>query len=217
MPQFIDLTGQRFGRLIVIKQTDKNQWKNICWLCRCDCGKEKIIRGGHLKSGNTKSCGCLAKEQLIKRFTKHGHSIKTQVSKIYTVWQSMIQRCVNSNDTAYYNYGERGITVCKRWRNSFENFLKDMGKPPEGYQIDKIDNNGNYCKENCRWSTPKENSRNRRDNHLITHDGKTQCVAEWAEEYDINYNTLYGRIFIRNWPIKKALITPVRKSKKRKN
>lgn len=125
----------------------------------------------------------------------------------------MIQRCTNHKNKYYPNYGGRGITVCQEWRDSFENFLKDMGECPSKHQIDRIDNNGGYRKENCRWVTPKTNSRNRRDNRLETHNGKTQCLAAWAEEIGINIKTLGSRL--RNgWSIENALKISVAKKEK---
>ncbi|KKK59795.1 hypothetical protein LCGC14_3030790 [marine sediment metagenome] len=201
----IDLTSKKFGRLTVIKRVDKNKSRNYRWLCKCDCGKEKIILGYNLKNGHTKSCGCLLKEG---NNTTHSHS-KT---KTYHSWHNMIRRCTNFNDLSYHNYGGRGITVCKRWRNSFENFLEDMGEPPtDSHSIDRINNNGNYCRENCQWTTRKEQNRNKRDSHLETYNGKTQCLSAWAEETGIAYWTLCARINKLGWSIEKALTTPVRK------
>ena len=209
-----DLTGQKFGRLVVLRFVGKDKWGQSRWSCVCNCGVEKIVRGNSLKSGATKSCGCLQKEKLIKRLTKHGHSTRTTMSKTYSAWHSIIQRCTNANNMGYQDYGGRGITVCKRWMK-FENFLEDMGEPPSAkHSIDRIDNDGNYCKSNCRWATSKQNSRNTRRNRLITYDNKTQCIADWADEFNINYNTLYARIFTYNWTIEKALTTPVRKGRK---
>ena len=131
MSRFIDLTGERFGRLVVLKRVANNKHEQSMWACKCDCGKEKIILGYHLKSGDTKSCGCLAREQLIQRSTKHGHHKNGKSSKIYAVWAEMIQRCTNPNHKAYHNYGGRGIKVCSRWKK-FENFLKDMGISENG-------------------------------------------------------------------------------------
>ncbi len=209
-----DLIGQKFGRLIVIKKAGSSRDKHILWLCRCDCGKDKIIQGNHLKSGATKSCGCLNREKTSIANTKHGHTKNGKQSKTHIVWQHIIQRCTNPRDKGYSNYGGRGITVCKRWRK-FENFLEDMGEVPEGYQIDRINNDGNYCKSNCRWATRKEQNRNTRRNHYITHDGKTQCLSAWAEEFNINYNTLYSRIFRSGWSIEKALTTPIQNKGKK--
>jgi len=212
MSKFIDLTGKRFGRLVIIQRVDNNKWRNIRWLCLCDCGNKKIVRIDHLKSGATKSCGCLRIEATKNRNVKnakHGHTRGGKPSLTYASWKSINERCANPNNRYYDCYGGRGIKVCERWMK-FENFLEDMGEVPERYQIDRIDNNENYCKENCRWATPKQNSRNKRNNRLITHKGKTRCLAEWAEEFSINYRTLQWRLY-HDWSIAKALTTPVKK------
>ena len=203
----IVLTGQKFGRLTVVEYAGINKWRNYKWLCLCECGKKKVIRSGSLRNGDTQSCGCLQKEitSIIK--TKHGHKKKGKTSKIYVVWEAMIRRCTNPNYHEYHYHGGRGISVCERWRK-FENFLEDMGKVPKGLQIDRIDNNGNYCKSNCRWVTPKEQQRNKRNNHLITYDGKTQCLAAWAEEFNICQVLLCGRIRL-GWSTEKALTAPI--------
>jgi len=207
-----NLIGQKFERLIVLKRMDNDKWGKSCWLCECDCGKEKIVIGSDLKSGNTKSCGCLAKEKLIKRLTKHGHSTTTKVSKTYISWADMIQRCTNPNHKDYHNYGGRGIKVSKRWVK-FENFLEDMGEPPtDKHTLDRISNDGNYCKSNCRWATRKEQSRNTRRNRLITYKGKTQCLIEWAEELGINYSTLKWRL-CNGWSIERAFETSTKNIK----
>ncbi|MEK0337174.1 MAG: hypothetical protein QQN41_07060, partial [Nitrosopumilus sp.] len=119
---------------------ERNNQRQSRWLCKCDCGKEIIILGYNLKNGTTKSCGCLRKEKSIQRFIKHGHFKNGQMTKIYKSWSCMIQRCTNHNNKSYHNYGGRGIMVCKRWMK-FKNFLEDMGEPPKGYQIDRINNN----------------------------------------------------------------------------
>lgn len=218
MPKFVDLTGQKFGKLKVLGQAGKDKWGNFRWLCRCECGQEKIICGTDLKSGKTKSCGCLRKEVTIKRSTKNGHNIKIETSRIYDSWRNMIQRCTNPNRNDYKNYGGRGITVCERWsgENGFIHFLEDMGERPKGCSIDRINNNKGYCKENCRWVTPTQQARNTQKNLLQTYRGKTQCLAEWAEECDIPYRTLQARLCQYGWSIEKALTTPVGKYKKRK-
>lgn len=211
MARFIDLIGQKFGILTVLKRTDGNQRGYCRWLCKCICGKEKIISSGDLKSGNTKSCGCLRKKQTCERFTTHGHLKNGLVSKTYHSWLSMIQRCTNPHKKDYKYYGGRGIIVCKRWMK-FENFLVDMDEPPtKSHSIDRIDNDGNYCKSNCRWATRTEQQRNTRRSHMISYGGKTQCISAWAEELNIHYSTLCSRIFILRWSIEKALKTPIRK------
>lgn len=205
----INLIGQKFGRLTVIKRTNNAKDGHARWLCKCNCGKTTIAISNDLKKGTTKSCGCLQKEISIKINTKHGHIKNKKWSTTYQSWHSMKQRCYNSSTNGYHNYGGRGITVCERWLK-FENFLEDMGETPEGYQIDRIDNNKGYYKENCRWVTPQEQARNRHNNHLETYNEKTQCLVLWAEEYNIPCDTLLSRLNRLNWSIKKALTTPVR-------
>jgi len=188
MGKFIDLTGQQFGRLTVIKRVENGNHGKVRWLCQCDCGKNSIVISGGLRNKNTQSCGCLNKEIL----TKHGHA-SYHKSKTYKTWNDMIQRCINPNCKAYKDYGGRGIQVCKRWLK-FENFLQDMGEKPEGLTLDRIDNDGDYRPENCRWATRKEQNRNSRHNRLITINGNTKCLSEWCNFYNINYHKIYMRL-----------------------
>ncbi|KKL97903.1 hypothetical protein LCGC14_1829790 [marine sediment metagenome] len=205
-----NLIGQKFGRLTVLKRMDNDKHRNSMWLCRCDCGKEKIICGYDLKRGHTQGCGCLRKEIAGITHTTHGH-YKT---KTYKSWEQMIQRCTNPKVHNYHNYGGRGITICSRWMK-FENFLEDMGeRPGKNHSIDRINNNGNYCKSNCRWATIKQQNRNRRDNLYFTYKNKTQLLIEWSEETGILYTILYYRIFRSGWTIEKALTTPIKKRRK---
>lgn len=211
-----NLIGQKFGNLVVIERVGKNKQGNYKWSCKCNCGKETIAFGNNLKSGHTRSCGCFNKEMVTLRNIKnikHGHARKSKESKIYIAWQQIIQRCINPNHKRYKDYGARGITVCKQWMK-FENFLKDMGEAPIGYQIDRINNNKGYYKENCHWTNSKTNNRNKRNNHLETYNGKTQCISVWANEFNIHESTLLNRLN-RGWSIKKALITPVRKKREK--
>lgn len=157
MGNFIDLRAQRFGRLVVVEQADNNNRGQVTWKCKCDCGNIKIICSASLVRGSTNSCGCLQKEDVKKRSTKHG----MRKTLTYKIWAGMLQRCNNWNDPSYKDYGGRGITVCERWLK-FENFFADMGEKPHGLTIDRIDNDLGYYKENCKWATQAEQVRNQR-------------------------------------------------------
>ena len=206
----VDLIGQKFGRLVVLQCSDIRKSGHICWLCQCSCGERTIVTSSHLKNGITKSCGCLRVEKTKWRSAKHGHGGRGKQSATYISWSNMLRRCLNDNCLAYHNYGGRGIAVCEQWK-SFPNFLRDMNEAPKGCQIDRIDNNKGYYKENCRWVAPKVNSRNRRNNHLLTYNGKTQCIVDWANECNIKRSTLWARLCLYGWSPEKALTTSVEK------
>jgi len=170
MGVFIDLTGKRFGRLIVIRRIENDKNCNSRWLCKCGCGKVRKINGNNLRSRTTKSCGCLQKEKLksVHRLNiKHGHAKRGKESKTYISWGDMVQRCTNKNHKHYRHYGGRGIAICNRWNpkkgGSFKNFLRDMGERQKGKTIDRINNNKGYSPKNCKWSTMKEQNRNKRN------------------------------------------------------
>lgn len=187
-----DIVGQQFGYLTVLDYSGRHGARPM-YRCRCICGSERNYGRSNLRSGGTKSCGCKSIElQLVKRI-RHGMNN----TKTYAVWEAMIQRCTNPRWKAFKNYGGRGITVCERWR-AFENFFADMGEAPSGLQLDRIDNNLGYFKDNCRWATPLVNSRNRRPNVLITWKGETHCVSEWAEITGILDETIRYR-FHKGW------------------
>lgn len=210
-PLFKDMTGQVFGRLTVIERAEDRQDKRrrrVCWLCKCQCGKEHIAKGEDLRSGRTTSCGCFHREmvgELGKRLGPARGTHKMSYSSECSCWKHMIQRCTNPKNERWDRYGARGIRVCERW-TKFENFLEDMGRQPfRGATIERKDNNGNYEPDNCKWATRAEQSRNKRDTVMITHDGKTMCLADWAIELGLNYNTLHNRIRVAGWPIERAL------------
>jgi len=179
---FIDLTGNSYGRLVVIKRDDSTK-KYTKWFCLCNCGNTKSIRGDALKSGVTKSCGCL-------NVTSHQTHKMTKTTE-YIAWHSMKSRCYNESYKGFDHYGKRGITVCSRWLNSFENFYADMGeKPTPKHSLDRINNDGGYSPENCKWSTYSEQNRNRRTSVLVDIDGVTKPLKEWCEIHKCNYENV---------------------------
>jgi hypothetical protein len=194
----IGLAGQRFGLLNVISQS-KHIGRRIAWLCRCDCGTELIVAANNLSSGHTRSCGCVRKG-VNKR---HGMSETAE----YRSWCKMKARCYDRNDKRYQNYGGRGIAVCSRWRNSFENFFEDMGPRPEGYSLERIDNDGIYEPSNCIWVPIENQSRNRSTVRWIEFKGKRMSIADWSREMDIGFATLRFRLD-HGWPVHLALTTP---------
>jgi hypothetical protein len=207
-----DLTGRRFHRLLVIGYSGKNRQSESMWRCRCDCGRYHIVRGTDMKTGHCKSCGCLAHEFSVSRgkdSATHGmHSTPT-----HRTWTAMKSRCSNPRDSNYPNYGGRGIGYCKEWE-TFVAFLRDMGERPKGMSLDRVDNNKGYAKDNCRWATPVEQTRNRRNTRMITFRGETMCLTAWAERYDMRISTLFTRLF-HGWTIERALTQP--RQKRRKN
>ncbi|MCK4554919.1 hypothetical protein KAU19_08280 [Candidatus Parcubacteria bacterium] len=189
--------GDKYGKLIAINFSHKKK-RIKYWLFKCDCGNKKVICVSSVKRGDVQSCGCLWKEKMIKH--------RMSRTKTYKSWGSMKQRCLNKNAPNYKNWGGRGITICEEWLsdNGFQNFYKDMGNAPQGLSLDRIDNNLGYCKENCRWATREKQQNNTRCNRLLTLQGRTQTIPQWARELNINYNTLYNRIY-KGWSVERAL------------
>lgn len=195
MGKFIDLTGNKYGRLIVIKRDGYDKYGKIKWLCKCECGRETSVLGNRLKIGNTTSCGCKA----IEASTKHGMA----GTNIYTIWIDIMRRCYNPKVRQYKNYGARGIKVCDQWHN-FENFYRDMGDRPENKSIDRINSDGDYCKENCRWVDNMTQQSNKRNNTYVEYNGERHTLAQWGRILGIDPKLIRSRIFRSKWPIEKA-------------
>lgn len=198
-----ELVGQHYNRLVVVARADNAKAGQRRWVCKCTCGNAVTVLGTQLKNGHTKSCGCLSRD----RVTKHGMHKSTE----YNIWGQMKQRCLNPRDDTYQRYGARGITVCARWRDSFENFLADMGPRPKGMTLDRIDNNGPYTPENCRWADNTTQYRNRRQTVWIEFNGERLCRKDWAKRYSIDEATLAQRLS-RGWSVERALTEPRKNS-----
>lgn len=197
------ILNRRYGRLIVIKELGRIDGAQRV-LCLCKCGTKKILLRTNLGK-HANSCGCLKKEL----HTKHGLCDSPE----HRAWNGMKARCYNNKSISYHNYGGRGIKVCKRWLNSFINFYRDMGKRPSAnHSLERKDNNGNYEPSNCYWATKVEQDNNKRSNHLVTFNGKTQTIAQWSREVNIPYKILSGRFnSVNTWEPKEALTVPVRR------
>lgn len=204
MPKFKDLTGQKFGRLTALYRLH-NTKERTKWLCICDCGNLKEATAHDLTTKNTRSCGCLHKESLTQ-LNKYKITHDKSDTRLYSIWGKMKNRCYNYNSHNYSNYGKRGIAVCDEWKDDFMAFYKwavDNGYR-DNLTIDRIDVNGNYSPDNCRWATDKQQARNRRSNRCITINGITRCLSEWCEIYNLNYQTIVYRLN-HNWAVERAL------------
>lgn len=201
-----DLTGLRFGRLTVTEMAGRRN-RQVLWKCKCDCGKDVTVIGGNLRNNSTQSCGCLNKQNAAMRKRTHGGTD----TRLYRIWHNMKNRCQNRRTKDYEDYGGRGIEVCPEWRESFEAF-RDWAVA-NGYQdhltIERNDTDGGYCPDNCRWVTNKEQQSNRRNNHLVTYNGKTQTLQQWVEETGIKRGTLSDRLR-KGWSPERALTEPVK-------
>lgn len=196
----------RFGRLTVIREHGRDKRQHVTWLCKCDCGNYRIVRGYALRSGATKSCGCLRHDTFLKTFHKHGLTHK----RLYNIWSGMKNRCYNVNEPAYKWYGARGIRVCDEWKDNPVAFCEwaECNGYDEHLSIDRKDNNGNYCPENCRWTNMKTQSNNRRNNRRYTYKNKSLTVREWSEATGLPYKLLQNRLCRNHWSIERALTTP---------
>jgi hypothetical protein len=197
-----------FGQLTVLGPAPPLKGRS-CWQCECRCGAIVIVLGNSLQTGNTTSCGCVRKaraRQLGKANRRHG----MRYSAEYAVWSSMIQRCYCPGHVSYHNYGAKGVSVCQRWRDSFEAFFADMGRKPfPKATIDRKHNFGNYEPSNCRWTTMTRNQRNRSNNRMLTYNGITQTLPDLADQFGMDLELVRDRLR-RGWTVEAALETPVR-------
>lgn len=204
-----EFIGKKFGRLFVKELSERRDNGKKIFVCICDCGAVVEVRLCAINNGNTKSCGCLKLESSTKpkRLT-HGLS-KTRT---YNIWAGMKKRCMKTSSISYQRYGGRGIKVCDRWEK-FENFYADMGEAPDGFSLERINNDGDYCQENCKWIPKDLQGLNKSTNVLLTARGKTQPITEWAKEIGIGATTLFYR-FRKGWGVE-DIFRPIDERKRR--
>lgn len=201
------LVGQKFNRWTVVSQGKSEKTRSGTrkfWLCRCDCGNTAEVGTHTLRTGASKSCGCYAKESLEKRKQS---GVKKKFRAEYNIWNHMKRRCYTPTTKCYSRYGGRGITVCSRWLESFENFYADMGPKPKGMSIDRVDNDGPYSPENCRWATHPEQMRNTRQTRYFEWAGMRMCLQDWCDKVGMNAVTVHRRMQ-QGWAFETALSTP---------
>lgn len=205
-----DITGMRFGRWSVVSFSHTRK-KSAWWNCVCDCGTRRAVCGSSMRMGRTQSCGCYHRET-ARRLGESSATHKMTKSSEYRSWTAMKNRCLNRNQPSYKYYGEKGIKVCDRWINSFENFLKDMGfKPTPEHTIERQDNSKGYEPSNCRWATRAEQSLNTTSSRLLTFNDETKTSAEWSREVGIKNSTILARLNEYGWSVERALTERPRK------
>lgn len=216
MPKLIDLTGQRFERLLVIERAGSRKGQTM-WRCRCDCGNERVIQSSSLTGGRSRSCGCLHWElsaQILQsnNFFRDG---AYRDKRLFGIWSAMKQRCLNPNNPEYAIYGGRGIEICREWLDDFLVFQKWAFENDyrEDLTIDRIDNEQGYFPENCRWTDMRVQSNNQRRTTMLSFEGKTQALSYWADEVGLSRNTLKGRLR-RGWSVERALTEPAHSKSK---
>lgn len=198
------MIGRKFGRLTVEAYHSHGAGRMLKYTCRCECGGMAICYGNNLRTGTSKSCGCLQKERTSAARTTHGK----RHTRVWQAWMSMKNRCYTTSAPGYKNYGGRGISVCERWRHSFENFYADMGEQPTTkHTLERLDTNGNYEPENCEWATYTKQARNKRSNRMVDLHGDRRCLAEWIELLGLDPVLVKTRIG-RGWSAERALTTP---------
>lgn len=205
-----DISGMTFSYWTVVARAGYKR-NGAAWLCRCECGTEKIMQGSRLILGESKSCGCRPKQ-----IASHGHTTNYSRSATYQSWQSMVSRCTQPSNPAFVHYQKRGITICEGWRK-FDNFFQDMGERPEGTTLDRIDNNGNYEPGNCRWATKQQQANNRFTNKRFELYGVGYTIAELSEKFGIPRDVLRGRLVKARtpWPIEEAVLPAKMRGRRR--
>lgn len=208
---FKDISGAKFGKLVVLGYAGHNTSGRASWYCECECKRVVAVWALSLSNGNTSSCGCALSGNRLK----HGHALSGKPrSATYYTWANMLTRCFNPKSEDYRNYGGRGITVCSEWRLDFRSFLGYMGDKPRGMTIERIDNDGNYQPGNVRWATKKEQANNTRSNRWITCNGKTKNISQWAKDMNVDVALLHNRIH-KGWSDERTVTTPIIKYSKK--
>jgi hypothetical protein len=209
--KIIKATPQKYGRLTIVEIVGKNaKWQKLV-RCVCECGSDGVFRLDHVKSGRSKSCGCLNREATAARNARHGGCRRSGRQPEFSVWIGMRDRCFNPRCESYPRYGARGITVCDKWRTSYGAFIKDVGRrPSKAHALERINNNGNYEPGNVKWATRVEQCNNRSTNRLVEMGGRTMTLAEWSRiTPHLKYSTIQRRLKA-GWEPEKALTTPSR-------
>jgi hypothetical protein len=202
--------GEQFGLFTVLSDQPVRVGKQLSCLCRCRCGNELLVNAHNLRAGKTLGCGCERNKQTGERSRSHGMS----KAPIYAVWLQARARCHDSRHKQYPAYGGRGIAMCEQWRNSFPQFLADMGEPPfPRAMLERVDNDQGYSPANCKWATRTEQNRNRRNNRLFEFRGRSMFLVDWAAELGINLRTLVSRIYQHGWSIEKSFTSPVQQQR----
>jgi hypothetical protein len=200
MPKLVNLIGVKVG-ILTVKERADNRHGDIYWKCQCDCGNTIDVRADHLRASEIRSCGCITNAMIAQKLTKHG----MRRTSLYSIWNTMLQRCENPNSSAARLYHDRAISVCNEWKNfeNFKNWALTNGYE-KGLTIDRIDNNGGYCPENCRWADLITQANNKRTNVRVEYNGEIKTLAQWAREFHIDYRVFWQRLK-RGWNIERAL------------
>lgn len=214
MSKPLDLIGHRYGKLVAVRRVSGGKRGKSLWFCECDCGAKTIVVGTNLVRGLTRSCGCLNKAVTSERFAKH----KLSAHRLYKIWTDMKKRCTNKSHKSFNDYGGRGIKVCDEWAHYFQRFYE--WSICNGYEdtlsIDRIDVNGDYCPENCRWADRITQANNCRTNHYLTHNGETKTIAEWARALGMSDSVIRQRLSKLGWSVEKTLSTPLLRNYKKR-